>query len=474
MKRTLITVILIALPIFTQAQTLDCPAIVREALEAVDSACTDTGRNQACYGNITLSAEPQADVQDFVFDKAGDRVGLNIVKSLTLSPMDTAAQVWGVALLRVQANLPDTLPGQNVTFLLFGDVAIDNAAVASIVPPVATLTPVTIKTSNRINIRSGPSTRNSVLGSLASGQTVRATGRNAEGDWLYIAFDEQTGWVFAQLVTVEGDAESLPIIETADAQPTPEATEVASPATSGPMQAFYFKTGSGDAPCDEAPDSGILIQTPSGAAKIDLLANEVHITLGSTVYLQAQPGGDMLITVVEGQATVTAFGVTVIAPAGTRVRVPLDNDLKASGPPAPLESYIVADLAALPVTHLPDVITLAEPLTVGEIGALIQTPTVPEGGLPASGRWCPTGTGCTATVLPSEFGFTVEDNGAVLILTYEGGADRYTQTEPGVYLWTDSSAQAILRIISSTQITIEYTFPGREPFSVGWTLLEED
>jgi hypothetical protein len=465
----LVALFLLSIPIVVLAQNLDCPTIVRDALGAVDNACADTERNQVCYGNIILSAEPQPGAQEFAFERTGDRISLGFVRSLTLSPMDAATNVWGVALMKVQANLPDTLPGQNVTFLMFGDVTIDNAGDSATV-----LTPVTIIARNQINIRSGPSKGNAVLGSLASGQVVTATGRNAVGDWLYGQFGEQSGWVFAQLVTIEGDINLLSIIETDNtthSQPTAESQPIY-----GPMQAFYFKTGRGDAPCAEAPDSGILIQTPSGAAQIDLLANEVRITLGSTVYLQAQPGGDMLITVVGGQATVSAFGATVIAPAGTRVRIPVDNDLKASGPPAPLESYQVTDVAALPVTYLPDVITVALPLSADEIDALtlLLTPTAsaPDGGLPASGQWCPTATGCSTTVLPSVFGFTFEDDGAVLILTYEGGADRYIQVEPGVYLWTDGSAQAVLRIISSTQITIEYTLPGREPFTVGWTLLE--
>jgi len=35
---------------------------------------------------------------------------------------------WGIALLRVQANLPDTAPGQNVTVLMFGDAEIIDAS----------------------------------------------------------------------------------------------------------------------------------------------------------------------------------------------------------------------------------------------------------------------------------------------------------------------------------------------------------
>ena len=33
---------------------------------------------------------------------------------------------WGIAVIKAQANLPDALPGQNVTFLLYGDTTLDN------------------------------------------------------------------------------------------------------------------------------------------------------------------------------------------------------------------------------------------------------------------------------------------------------------------------------------------------------------
>ena len=95
-----------------------------------------------------------------------------------------------------------------------------------------------------------------------------------------------------------------------------------------PMQAFFFRSGIGDAQCEGAPDSGLLIQTPKGAQKIEFTVNEVNITLASTAYLQAQPGDDLIINVVEGQATVEAFGVEQIVLAGARVRVPLDDNLR--------------------------------------------------------------------------------------------------------------------------------------------------
>lgn len=102
-----------------------CPTIVADALAATDSVCSGLGRNEACYGNIQISAD-LAD-SSLTFQQKGDIVALTEVQRLTLSPYVEESTEWGVALLNVQANIPDTLPGQGVTFLLYGDVDITNA-----------------------------------------------------------------------------------------------------------------------------------------------------------------------------------------------------------------------------------------------------------------------------------------------------------------------------------------------------------
>jgi hypothetical protein len=168
------------------------------------------------------------------------------MQSLVLSNMDETVSGWGIALMRLQADLPDTLPGQNVTVLLFGDVEIEDAG---------------------------------------------------------------------------GDT---------------------------PMQAFTFRSGIGDAPCEAAPDSGILIQTPEGAAEVTLVINEAKIILGSTVYLRAVAGEAMTIAVIGGQATVMAFDTTVTVPAGMSASVPIDENRVVSGPPNEAETTpvgLVEDLA---------------------------------------------------------------------------------------------------------------------------------
>src|SRR5205823_6231693 len=41
---------------------------------------------------------------------------------------DVQAGTWGLSLLKLQANLPDSLPGQNITFLVYGDTSIENTS----------------------------------------------------------------------------------------------------------------------------------------------------------------------------------------------------------------------------------------------------------------------------------------------------------------------------------------------------------
>ncbi len=109
------------------AQGGSCPAIVNEVLNNLDAICSGTGRNQACYGNVSLEASAHPDAAQFKFDAIGDIESVENIQSLRLSPLIEEENLWGVTLMQLQANLPDTLPGQNVTFLLFGDVEVINA-----------------------------------------------------------------------------------------------------------------------------------------------------------------------------------------------------------------------------------------------------------------------------------------------------------------------------------------------------------
>jgi uncharacterized protein YuzE len=374
------------------AQDATCPTIVQDALAATDSACAGTGRNEACYGNISLDAQPQPGVSDFTFTKPGDLVNVAGVQTLTLSPLDQKDNTWGVALMKLQANLPDTLPGQNVTFLLFGDVEIKNA-VTSNVEADSTNGGVTllVTVSSMSPMMKSFTDTNAVPEMLNAGTKATADGYFPMAQMLHVTLDDgRAGWVMEAMVKVEGDVKTLPEMDM-NGEVAGAAAEAAPQFT--PMQAFYFKSGTNDAPCEEAPDSGILIQTPEGAGKIDLVVNDAKVTLGSTGYFQAQAGGEMTVTVVEGEGTIAAQGKTVRVPAGTYTTLPVDADLKASGQPADPQPYDAGSLAALPIKHLPKTIAIAPAFEV--------TP-FPEGAeiMPVPGTWTATvgdvttGSGC--------------------------------------------------------------------------------
>ena len=103
-----------------------CAVIVESVVERAVDSCASAGRNEACYGNGRLDAtfwEPESD-QSFL--EPADRVPLSAIRALTAAPFNAVLSQWGVAILNVQANLPDTLPGQAVTFVLMGDVSVEN------------------------------------------------------------------------------------------------------------------------------------------------------------------------------------------------------------------------------------------------------------------------------------------------------------------------------------------------------------
>lgn len=256
MRKLLASLVLLLLSLVIIAQTEDCPAIVETALNAIDTLCEDAGRNQACYGNVAIETVFQSDVMDITFADVGDIVDMGAIQSMQLSPMDEDENKWGLALLRLQANIPDTVPGQNVTFLLFGDVEITDAS-----------------------------------------EDFADTDLN-------------------------------------------------------PMQAFYLKTGIGDAGCEQAPESGLLVQTPDGVSEVAFNINGVDVAMGSTILFQAQPDEEMTISALEGSAMMELEGDIHTAIAGTELRVPIDRNFRPTGPPPPPEAYRQDTLRRIPSQRL--------------------------------------------------------------------------------------------------------------------------
>lgn len=366
-----IIVVLLCSVSLAAAQTAECPGFVNDALANLGTKCAAMGRNQACYGSDAIQVTPTQGSAPFKFDAVGDVADATSIQTLKLSALQQPSQ-WGLALLKLQADIPNTLPGQAVTMMLFGDTQIQDAP-QSAAPAAPTPTPVTLLATPKSNgnVRSGPGTSNGVVGSLHGGTAITADGRNATNDWLHVTLaDGSTGWAAASLLTVTGDISTLPVLSNSD-------TSAATPALP-PIQAFYLMTGSGGPACGNLPDSGVLIQTPKGAGRVDLVLNEVKLSIGSTVFIQSRPNDYMTISTLEGEvvATVSLSGqppILVAIPAGATVHIPTDANGVPSGAPQFVDSSApLFDGVSTPVKALPTAITIAQPLVVAQVTDLLK------------------------------------------------------------------------------------------------------
>ena len=109
--------VLLAAGVALQAQT--CPPSVVEAITSIGTACADLEANSACYGNYNVQATFTQGTDASIFDQPSDRAPLEVFQSIRTAPYTNSE--WGVAVLKLRANIPNALPGQAVTMLLLGD-----------------------------------------------------------------------------------------------------------------------------------------------------------------------------------------------------------------------------------------------------------------------------------------------------------------------------------------------------------------
>lgn len=401
-----------------EPEPVTCPDVVQTALRLTTERCEDTGVNRICYGHLVLDAQPRSGLSPFDFGEPGDQVDVVSVQSLRLSAMDTLSGQWGVVIMQVEANTDAAdIAGDGVQIVLFGDVALDDAT-----PFLAA------EAIDAANIRSFPD--GPVIDSLAAGDTVTVNGRLEDGSWLRVRLSQpESGWIFADLLALSGAADGLIAFSAEEAR---EGTRD-DLARYGPMQAFYVASGSDDSPCPEAPDSGLLIQTPEGMASVSLWMDEVVIDLNGTAAISAQAGGDLTLSVLDGAASVTAAGETRAVGAGGQISVPLDADLAAAGVPGAPRPYAPDAAASLPLGLLDDPITAAPPLAEGR---------------PLDGDWrfswgveslaCPDGTD-VPFISGAVAGTLTTQNESLL-----WGGVTYQQTTPGVYSATYADADGNL------------------------------
>ena len=421
----------------TPTQPNTCPMIVRTAIDLTNERCDSTGQNELCYGHLVLDAQPRPGLVDFGFAEPGDIIEVIEVQTLRLSALDISSGRWGVVMMQLEANLvEEPIADAEVQIMLFGDAELNDAT---------RFLPGTVQQAT--NIRQRPSTSSVRIASLAANSEITANGRLADNSWVRIHLAEATGWLRADLVSLRGEIDSLNILS-----PDESGDQVSDElAQFGPMQAFYFRSGIADAPCAEAPNSGLLIQTPEGVAAVSIWLDEVVIQLNATAFVQAEPDGSLSINILEGSAQVEAQGENRTVVAGMQVNVPLDENLAAVDVPGDPQPYSENTVQSLPVELLNRSIA-------------VSPPRQQSAGLPIAGDW----------------GFTWDDealtcpDGTVVPFTTTGGvsfvqadseslfwnATSYQQTAPGIYRgsYTDGDGnlhQDTLQVVAADRIVGE-------------------
>ncbi len=261
--------------------TGSCPVMVHDALELLGDNCDGVQRNSACYGYFEVDASFVEEVDPDMFDEPSDLASLTQLASLRTAPVSLEDNRWGIAVMEVQANVPNTLPGQSVIFLLMGDAEIQNAVDHTVA--LEPVDPVNIVIDENTVARTQPASNANAVGDLDTGAQLATDALSADSEWLRVVVNGQVAWVPVTSVAADSALARLPVI-------TPE--------TRTPMQSFYFSTGIGNPQCNEAPNA-ITVRSRRDM-EVDLTVNGVDVTIGSTITFRNLAEDEVLITVQEG------------------------------------------------------------------------------------------------------------------------------------------------------------------------------
>jgi hypothetical protein len=258
-----------------------CSSLVERALQAVGNSCSSLDNNSACYGYNQVDSTFYSEVDPGYFSSVSDQTELTQLQTIQTAPFDIGNDQWGIAVMNVQANVPNSLPGAAVTFLLIGDSTIEN----EVDPETAFVPgePVSVLTADETIARSLPQVNANVVDTLTSGTELLADAIDESGEWVRVLAADRDAWVeIAHLDAVDALTD-LPVF-TATSQ--------------SPMQSFYFSTGLGAPTCSEAPDV-VTVRSPENL-RVNLTVNGAEIGIGSTISFKTVSEGRAVIVVQEG------------------------------------------------------------------------------------------------------------------------------------------------------------------------------
>jgi len=332
MFRSLFLIVLLLIASFgvLQAQNTDsCGLLADTILESAQEACGDVGTNEVCHAKSPVNLMlPDGVSADF---ESGERMDLSAVSSLSTRDAE-ADENLGIAIANAQMNLSDDA----VQMVLFGDVTMTNL-VEVLDAPLTTLTAKNVA-GYPVNLRDGAGTNFNVVGTMDEDAELTIDGRNEGADWFRVQTDDGIAWVYLSLVSIDGDARELTVLD--------------SPYTA-PMQNFILSAPIDETSCNVAT-SGLLMQY-TGDSTAQIGVNGVDIKFSdATLLLQATPSETLNIQVINGDVVVTSQNTERTATIGELVTVGIDENLIATAPPSIDGDYDFANIAGAPIPLLND------------------------------------------------------------------------------------------------------------------------
>lgn len=321
------------------AQPGDCPTLEQAAFAESRVWCGNLESGQACYGNPSVQMTANNDTAR-VFAAPGDKIMASDVKNLSTQ---IGENQYGVVLAQLAAYPPNSWQAGDISAALYGATHILNPVENAADVPVQD---IEISQVDAVNIRNAPGVNNAVIASVYRGDVVKATGRLADDTWVRLQLPNgDTGWLSSS--AFDASLRGLPVVTVNDIPPAPFEL---------PLTIFSFISGVGDARCQNAPDSGLLLQTPDITTEYRFVINGVELFLSGTAFLQAQPDMGLVIYLLEGTARVLALDTEWIVRPGFQVTTPLimnDNNLLPAAPPLVPTRYDYERLFMLPLSLLP-------------------------------------------------------------------------------------------------------------------------
>ena len=274
----LVSIVLVPSVVLSQSALDTCPAIAIQALDSVAQNCEQMPRNSACYAynNVSVAFLPN---QFAKFTDPSDIVDVAMLSNLQTQPLDPLSQAWGVAVMKLQTVLPNTLPGQAVTFLIFGDATIEDASTgADVFVPID---PIQVIATTDLELRSQPDANAPIITLIPVGTLLPADAISEDQQFVRVIQNDAFGWVSISgvLAVAPSNLVTLPTLTSR---------------SRAPMQSFSFTTGIGDPQCQETPDM-IVVQGPKDVT-IDMTINGLDVTVSSTITLWNTDGGNGQMT----------------------------------------------------------------------------------------------------------------------------------------------------------------------------------